>query len=410
VEHAVYMAAPVPAAQLERAKREVRARFPDVPLVSEPKDPPGVMIGAPDIATYAPPGEDSLVHSGRGLSPEAAKAAAASKGALLLSWAFDDDPKLARLRATQVLAADLADSVGGFVWDQATREVYTVAAFRAARVETWQGDVPDVQRHFTIHYYATGDGRHRAITLGLEKLGLPDLVIQDVPQRSATPASTLMNVLAQLLVEGASIGPGGRVVVDLASIAHAGARERASSDLLGKPARRATLDLVMAEREEGDPDNRLVELRFAAHQGATEVERLLAALDALFGSQDDATLRPTDDPELAAVTRRVQAKLPELAAMFRKGLPLNDRFLVKAPFDTDDGSVEWMWISVNTWPGDVLVGHLENDPFSIAALKAGARVEVKQSSVADYIWNKADGSQEGGESIPILRRRSKGSP
>ena len=250
VEHAVYMAAPVPAAQLDRAKREARARFPDVPIVSEPKEPPGVMIGAPDIATYAPPGEDSLVFSGRGLSPEAAKAAAASMGALRLSFAFDDDPKLARLRATQALVADLAEKAGGFVWDQATREVYSVAAFRAARIETWQGDVPDVQRHFTIHYYATGDGRHRAITLGLEKLGLPDLVIQDVPQRSSTPASSLMNVLAQLLVEGAAIGPGGRIVVDSTSIAHAGARERASSNLLGKPARRATVEIGRASCRE----------------------------------------------------------------------------------------------------------------------------------------------------------------
>jgi uncharacterized protein YegJ (DUF2314 family) len=116
-------------------------------------------------------------------------------------------------------------------------------------------------------------------------------------------------------------------------------------------------------------------------------------------------MRPDDDPELAAVKQRAQARLPAVAAAFRGGLPVRDHIIVKAPFDTDDGSVEWMWISVTGWDGEVLRGNLENSPYYIKSLKAGAKVEVKQSAVADYLWTKADGGEEGGESMKILQRR-----
>jgi uncharacterized protein YegJ (DUF2314 family) len=107
------------------------------------------------------------------------------------------------------------------------------------------------------------------------------------------------------------------------------------------------------------------------------------------------------------VTKRVQARLPAIAAAFRKGLPLGDRLAVKAPFDTDDKNVELMWIDVSGWEGDVVRGYLDNDPYYIKSLKAGAKVEVKQASLTDYVWSKADGTKEGGESSAILERRER---
>lgn len=409
VELAVYTPNAVPPALVQKAKGELAKRFPGLPVSDDPKhSTPVAVVLTPDIEKYAPPTMERLVHFGRGLDGARAQAASSSKGALVLTWFLDADPTHARLRGAQSLAADLAQQSGGFVWDEITRELYSVAAWRKARVDGWEGDIPDAQHHFTIHYYETDGGRHRAISLGLGKLGLPDLVIQDVPPPSSPAATTMLNAVAQLLVEGAVVTPGSRLEVDLAAVRHAGARARLLGDAIEGAARKATVDLFVATPEEGDPDNRLVELRFSAFRGSTEVERATAALQALVGAKpDETTLHAANDPELEAVKARVQAKLPAIAAAFRKGLPLQERVSVKAPFDTDDGSVEWMWIAVTGWEGDLVVGNLDNEPFYIKALEAGAKVKVKQSLVADYLWMKADGTREGGESIPILQRRER---
>ncbi len=401
----VYTPAPFPAKVAERAKLLVRTRMPDIPLVTEPKSVPASLVKVLDRADLTPPTEDQLAYFGRGLSPEEVRAASASKGALLLSWSLDADPKLQRLRKAQELALDVARESGGFVWDEITREMFTVDAWRERRIDGWQGDLPNAGSHFATHYYAKEDGRHRAVTVGLVKLGLPDLVVQDAPKPQSKQVSWTINAIAQLLSEGAAIGPGGTLVVDFRVIRHDKVRADVMADPVGDPPRRATVELVVAQREEGDADNRLMEVRFGSFPGATEVERQSQAMAALFGAAEDMIRRPGDDPELAAVKQRVQARLPAVAAAFRKGLPVQDHVMVKAPFDTDSGGVEWMWISVTGWEGDVLRGNLDNSPYDIKSLEAGAKVEVKQSAVADYRWQKSDGTAEGGESVAILRRR-----
>jgi hypothetical protein len=113
------------------------------------------------------------------------------------------------------------------------------------------------------------------------------------------------------------------------------------------------------------------------------------------------------DPELAAVTARVQAHLPAVAKAFRGGLPLGEHIVVKGPFSADDGTLEWMWVSVTGWTGDVVHGRLENDPQAVKSLKLGAKVDVKQASIADYLWLRGDGTtKEGGESAEVLKRRA----
>ena len=102
----------------------------------------------------------------------------------------------------------------------------------------------------------------------------------------------------------------------------------------------------------------------------------------------------------------MQKRLPAVATAFRAGLPLGERIIVKAPFKTDDGSIEWMWVGVTGWTGEVLTGRLENEPYQVKALHLGAKVDVKQASVADYVWIDGTGKKkEGGESAAILQRR-----
>jgi uncharacterized protein YegJ (DUF2314 family) len=407
----VYAASPVAPDVLRATQETVRQRFPGLAVDTAPADAarPGALIVAPDIASFAPPTEHSLEYFARGLDAEQKKAAAASKGVVVLSWGLDADPRFARLREAQNIALELATKVRGFVWDDITRQLFSTEAWKQERVDGWDGDLPNMRQNFAIHYYETEGHRHRAITLGMAKFGLPDLVVSDVPLHESDAMTSLLVALAQLLVEGASVGPGNDVDIHLESIRHAKSREQ----LIGSAAPGAKLQghvaLFPVFGEEGDPENRLVELRFPSYAGATAPERQAAALTTILdGSTDRIAGAKSDDPELAAVKRRVQARLPVVAAAFRQGLPLGERLSVKAPFPTDDGHIEWMWVSVTSWADDVARGRLENEPSRIQSLKLGAPVEVEQASVADYIWSGADGKKkEGGESIDVLLRRER---
>jgi uncharacterized protein YegJ (DUF2314 family) len=408
---AVYLAAPASASQLRAAADKVKQRFPGLPTCSGKDDAPTpcAQVIAPPMNDFAAPTEQQIALFGRGLDEAQKKAAVASKGALLLVWFLQEGPGNARLREAQTVALDVAKSAKGLLWDETTRELFSPEAWKTRRIDGWEGDLPDMKRHIAIHYYETDGGRHRAISLGMEKFGLPDLVLADVPRAHTDALTTVIDAVAQELVEGASLEPGGELRVDLRSIRQPGAHD----DLLGACEKGATfrgrVQLVAVEGEEGDPDNRLAELRFPSYPGASEGERQASAFKAIVGvGADRVSGAAPDDAELAAVTARVQKRLPAVAAAFRAGLPLGERVTVKAPFQTDDGSLEWMWVGVTDWRGDVVSGDLENEPANVSSLRMGAKVQVKQASIADYVWLAANGDKkEGGESAEVFERRER---
>lgn len=410
VDLGVYLPTAVPSAVLSATQDSARKRFPKLAVLTQPAEThsPGVFIFAPDIAGFPVPSVEQLAYIGRGLNTTQAQTAASSKGVMILAWKLDRDPQFARLRDAQKFALDVAQKNSGFVWDETTRQLYSVDAWQKARVDGWDGDLPDMRHDITIHYYETDTGQHRAITLGMVKFGLPDIVVADVRPSAAGPMTTLMDAAAQILVEGAQVGATGELQIDLQAIHHSGVRG-AFIAAAGKTATvGGVVTLLPARPQKGDPDNRLVEMGFGQFQGHTESVRQGAALSAILGAHLDTTAAaPPDDAEMAAAVARAQARLPEVANAFRQGLPHGEHMMVEAQFDTDEGRVEWLWVGVSSWPDDVVHGTLVNDPKGISALRRGAKVEAAKHEIVDYMWIGADGkTKEGGETDAILKKRN----
>ncbi len=127
-------------------------------------------------------------------------------------------------------------------------------------------------------------------------------------------------------------------------------------------------------------------------------------LSGLFGA-DDAIVHTDHDAEILKVSEEARLRLPELQARFNKGLEPGYSLLIKAPFKTDNGGREWMWVEITKWKNESITGILQNDPFEIAKLKAGAIVKANQKDVFDYILYKPDGTYEGNETGKILEKR-----
>ena len=94
-----------------------------------------------------------------------------------------------------------------------------------------------------------------------------------------------------------------------------------------------------------------------------------------------------------------------MSSTTRTGFPHGAHLIVKAPFKTDKGDNEWMWVEVTSWKGDRMEGILINEPFHVPTLHEGADVVVSQQTLYDYMYTRVGGESEGGETDQILLRR-----
>jgi uncharacterized protein YegJ (DUF2314 family) len=309
---------------------------------------------------------------------------------------------LGAVRLVEAVARDL-DAV---VDDVESRSFYSPAGFASSVVEGgFEGTLPVVPAHVTVQSYELEDGTLRSVTVGMGKLGLPNLAVSGHSRSHRRQVGQLINATAQALLEGAAPLPkGGVFELD----AHALKAKKPREAILTDPKKGATgtarFSLVPGQLDEGDDPGPLLELTFGGEPGH-ESERLEACLTGLFGAQD--SLKHVEHTsELLAVSARQKKKLLEqVKPRWLKHHAPGDTLLVKAPFKKPSGGSEWMWVEVTTWRRGVISGTLQNDPYEVTNLKAGARVEVKEDDVFDYLLTRADGSEEGNETAPLLEEQ-----
>ncbi|WP_229263363.1 hypothetical protein [Duganella dendranthematis] len=217
---------------------------------------------------FTPPDLRMIQYFGRGLSKEQSEEVQLAQQALVLEFRMPASPTYAGLRAADRLLLQVAEQTGGLLWDEETREILTAAEWRKRRVDGWQGDTPYVARHTIIHAYRE-DQLLREITLGMAKFGLPDVVVNEVAHSQNNQAGNLINILAQALAEGAAIGPGGTLTLNLKAIKHESVRGAQLPTLQDNATATAQLALYSGKPEEGDPRNRLLEIGFDRYPGRT---------------------------------------------------------------------------------------------------------------------------------------------
>lgn len=406
-QYAVYYL-PVPAGDpLAALQSALQARKDRIKLVAEfPATPGQPVVRArveKDVARrYAPPDMDSLRYFGRGLSREQALALQESRQALILDFGHDSAHVWGALRAATEVVERVARETAGLVWDEETREIFTPEEWHKRRVAPWPDTVPDVSRHTTIHVYQSGE-QVRAITLGMAKFGLPDVVIQEFSWSLNRNMGNLINAFCQAMAEGARFSGAGAYDLDIRAIRNATVRAQQTASLLPNARSVAQLTLRQGAREEGDPRNRLIEIGFDRYPGNDVHARQNALLGSLYG-WEDAIKRIEHSDDLVAASNRARAKLPALRAAFAAGLQPGEFIQLKAPFATPAGGREWMWVEVTEWKGKRIRGLLRNEPFDIPGLHGGQIVRVNEDEVFDYIRRFPDGAQDGNETGRIIEK------
>lgn len=374
-------------------------------IEEEVKSP--VLTARPEMdpkSNYPLPDLEYLQYFGRGVSREQAEALQKTEVVLILDFAHSNDHVWDGLRSAVELTHVLATNTDGLIWDEATRELFSRDAWEQQRLADWTETVPDVSQHTTIHAYQH-DERLRAITLGMEKMGLPDVVVDDFSWSLQRNMGHVINLFTQAIAEGAVVEKPGEFDLDVNAIKNPKVREPQVTSLKSNATGVAALALIQGTREEGDPLNRLIEITFDRGVGPDIYAKQNQILSAAFGAEDSLTYVEHDEA-IQAASRRARMKLPALQAEFNKGLAPGEFILVKAPFSTPGGGQEWMWVEVNSWKDGKITGPLQNEPFNIPDLHAGQIVEISEADVFDYIRKHPDGTTEGNETARLIEERS----
>jgi uncharacterized protein YegJ (DUF2314 family) len=374
--------APAPVVPLEKALPYCSATAGGTPVVS-PATQDDRAAASIAVARYpaesAPRVDDAILeHAAVDVSPTDRAAVARSADPIIVRLSAPPREAARGLHDVERFLACLSESMQGLVWDDATKLLYGRTAFRQRRVEAWVDDRPPIATEIAIHQVPHGASL-RSLSLGLGKLGLPDLVVDNHPEFLSADVLLLIGRVAEALAADSKALRAGKIVVD--------------GD---------TVPLAAAKREAGDGDNRLVALDLgdASHQAA-----LLARIAGK--KPENEVVAELDDPELAAVQKKAQDRLAALAGELRPEPPVGTLLAVKAMFTADDGRVEWMWVEVKRWDGGHMTGILSNDPFYVKTLHEGDKVNVEQAQVADYVYRRRGAPAEGGDSDRIIAARAR---
>lgn len=347
-----------------------------------------VAFDFPAIETFAPPDPDMLGFLGVGLSPEESKAVQGAKAVAVLKVSVTDPSKAeATMRELNALVGEIAESSDGLPWDEDTRQLFSRSDW-AKRAEFGPDKSGERWRHFTVHNYRDGE-LIRQVTLGMGKFGLPEIANEGIAAHEGETMGALLNLVAEAMVDGAVVGEGGTLPITTPD---------------GKT---VNVHLGVGTRQEGDAPGRLVVLRYPG-MGSLQ-QRHVALLEKVYGPMKGEIIdAEVDDAELLAASNKAKQDLAKLEQHFADGVPDLEHLSVKAPFETDDGGVEWMWVEVTQWNDSKMKGILQNEPRAIVDLKRGATVEVEVESLFDYLHGRADGSSAGGTTNDILQRRHGG--
>jgi hypothetical protein len=384
-------------------------KYPSLKLVSEIPTQPDQMVVSAHIQNnvqkeFAPPKLGLLKFKGHGLSPQQEQELQKSKEAFVFEFAHPKENVWTGLRVANELVEDIARNTGGLVWDEDTREVFSPNAWHERRLASWPEGTPDISSQTVVEVYKNNDF-NRAITLGMAKAGLPDVIVDNFSSFSDNQVVDLINIFSQSIAEGAHYDVPGKFSLSLQAIKNFQARDTQMKSLKTNSTGMAYLSLKPGVWEEGDPHNQLVQLmadRYSGNDAHAKQERLLHCF---FGGEEHLA-HVQHNEELLEASRKAQAKLPALHQAFNAGLQPGESILLKSPFQTPSGGNEWMWVEVVNWKGNDIEGLLRNEPSEIPTLHDGQIVHVREGDVFDYIRRYPDERMEGNTTGVIIEKMS----
>lgn len=304
-------------------------------------------------------------------------------------------------RAGFGLTAALARELQGYVHDEVTHRIDPAIAFADRLPKTPIGTPFFVPESLLVQLHPLDEedvaGPYRLLTLGLARYGVPDLEMRGFHEKDGGRLALVLNTIASKVAQGER-GP--EIRVSLADVAKVAKKRPEDLSKGSAKAKDLKLLLTLSERMPADPDNDVYRVE-APGDGDEEAHGELLAT--LFGEPRVLT-QGTNDPLLLAAEARAKKSVAAAVAKWKKG---GGSLILRVPFpvEGEKGKAEVMWMKVTSCDDAGLCkGTLSSRPVFAKNLKPGGDVTGKLTDVSDYLLELADGTKEGGETIPLLER------
>jgi uncharacterized protein YegJ (DUF2314 family) len=147
----------------------------------------------------------------------------------------------------------------------------------------------------------------------------------------------------------------------------------------------------------------------AIHPFDPETEQKLRSDDPLSALREwyYVPIVSVEDGALDTAFAEAQARWPEFVAAFEARDQTDEQpFIIKDPFGEGD-NVEFMWVEVTAFEGDLIFGILKNSPHAVAGLVEGDRVRVNVDDVNDWLC-VISGEGVGGFTMKALNDKMHG--
>lgn len=339
------------------------------------------------VEEYEPPSVTYLQHKGFGISQEQREQLQETDTVVLVDVYIIKPDNFDYLTAVNRMVGVIADQTKGFIWDEETREMFTPLAWNKTRIPEADGSV--ALANTTMHGYEIPSKNYRALSFGMRKLGLPDIVISEFPKPFWTPTMSMMRFLVAYIGDSGPLAPKQRwTSQELKSLLGL------EADLSGLPG----IQLVPSKRDQGDPRNDLWTIDFNQYPGESYHEQQAHVIFKLF-QRNDPLLGVWDQrEELMKLSEAARTKLAaKKARLVEEGLEAKQRLVLKAFVDG-----EYLWVDFKSWKDDTLAGELLNETTADGSKKQGDALSVPFDQVFDYLFVHADGREEGNETSKFI--------
>jgi uncharacterized protein YegJ (DUF2314 family) len=261
--------------------------------------------------------------------------------------------------------------------------------------EQWKKHVQQPSRlvetnlHFEI---LADDGNAWIHSHGMQKFGLPDIEMEGIPEDLANRGRMVVLAVAQLLIKKR-----GECSIE------------SEIEIPGVP---AMLNLEpQASDQEGHFPNGSLKIRLVPDTEST-LDNARSILSSVSSRMSHASLGRRSEPVADAVESEkvpvtVRMDMVEAHKQARQALPLfktsfqqsvaSDEHIhaVKVGFPAQGGKYEWMWVTLDAWRGQSLVGHLESSPVLRKDLSKGSRVQITEAEIFDWVIVQSGDVLEG---------------
>jgi len=300
--------------------------------------------------------------------------------------------------------SDIVKDKEVIIYDDITYETFNKSSWETDRVNSFiEGDL-NLGSQIVIHTYRENE-YCRAVTLGMEKFSLPDISIQNISCHDQMSYGNLINLIGQTWLENQNSLDFEALFLDINQIKCKTVKTQMLSSTSENADLKGVVKFKHVEPQEGDALNFQVEIVFEIENFSSLQEAQDDLISRLFGFEDGINYIKHNE-RLLRVSEEAKERLPELKSLFNNGLEPGSSILLKAPFTTDTGGREWMWVEVTKWKNTKIKGILQNDPFEIKGLKSGALVDVNEKDIFDFILYLPDGTSEGNETGKVIEQMS----